>query len=139
MGKQLAVWHWLGALLFFAFLPVGAQAQRPLRASAIAGTWVGSWKGTNTATFEIKIAQADKGKLTGELKATLDGEGDLTAQFNSVVLTGNRLSLKLVDEAAEIELVFEIQVRGTAWTGTYTLRGKGADAERGTLTARKKA
>ena len=138
MHRQMGTWGWLGLLLFFVILPVETLAQRPPKDLGITGTWSGSWKGASAASFEVKIAKTTQGELTGELKATLNEEGTMTSQFSSVVLTGNHLTLKLTDEAAEIELVFEVQVKGAAWTGTYSLRGKGAEAERGTLTARKK-
>jgi hypothetical protein len=106
----------LAAVAIFVFnAPAAAQAFNPV--GAYSYTLAGDEPATGT--FEIT---GRAGNYAGAIRA----EGSQPADFSSVQVNGNRLTLTL-DAGNDVTLVIEVTVQGNRLSGQWTLAGETGD------------
>lgn len=117
-----------------------AHARQAAGEKSLVGSWSGSWTGGSNGSFELTVTKAADGKLGGSITPKPEGGDSYTSQFKSVVMTDNKVTMKLSDPQEEAEITLEVTLDGTSLKGTYVVRIKadGNEVDKGTLTASKK-
>lgn len=84
----------------------GNTASTDKSASALLGTWQGTFSGSASGNCELRLAQDAGGKPTGQLSIHPDGgEASPFVPFENVTLEGNRLKATFTDgQGAKAEL-----------------------------------
>jgi hypothetical protein len=97
-------------------------------AEQYAGTWAGTYDGTGSGSFEMMLAKAADGAMTG--KVTVSGDAPYAADFKSVAFEGAKMTAKYdfpPDPSAEIVMIATFE--SASAKGTWSLRPKGQPDE----------
>ena len=123
MGNQRR----LGLLLLLVCsiaLAASVDARQAAGAEQYAGMWSGTYDGAGTGQFEMTLAKAQDGTMTGKVDVTTEG-GNYSAELKSVAFDGPKMTAKYdfpLDPSAEI--IMTATFEGSAAKGTWSLRPK---------------
>ena len=100
------------------------DARQVAGAESYAGMWSGTYDGAGTGQFEMTLAKAPDGAMTGKVDVTTEG-GNYSADLTSVVFEGPKMTAKYdfpLDPSAEV--IMTATFEGSAAKGTWSLRPK---------------
>ena len=105
------------------------SARQAAGAEQYAGMWSGTYDGAGTGQFEMTLAKAQDGTMTGKVDVTTEG-GNYSADLKSVTFDGPKMTAKYdfpLDPSAEV--IMTATFEGSAAKGTWSLRPKGQPDE----------
>ena len=117
----------LAVLLFVACWLLTAppiSARQATGADQYAGMWSGTYDGAGTGQFEMTLAKAKDGTMSGKVDVTTEG-GNYNADLKSVTFDGPKMTAKYdfpLDPSAEV--IMTATFEGSAAKGTWSLRPK---------------
>jgi hypothetical protein len=122
-----SIWLWI-----FALISLCSAAQRggegAKEGEQFLATWIGTWDGAGTGTFELTLEKGSDAALGGRVSVT--GEPTYKATLKTVSFEGKKMTARYdfpPDDRAEVVLVGTFD--GDKATGTWSLHEKGGSSE----------